>query len=341
MKRNGIIGAGNWLLDKVKQLDRFPAEGELAVILHEQPATGGGPANVLFDLAVMDPAIPLWACGLVGEDNDGKFILDAIAAHKIDATYMSTTNQAATSYTDVMSAAGRRTFFHCAGANDLFGYEDAVKADVPAKLFYLGYPLLLAALDAEEKEFGTVGAKVLHEMRKRGLQTVVDVVSAAAEKFHRVIPSLLPEIDFLVVNEVEAGNFYGQPVRINGVLDCEKLIAAGKALLNGGVSELVTIHFPEGALALAKNGELVYEPSCDILRSEIAGSVGAGDAFCAGMVYSIHEGLPIREALKIASGSAYFNLLSPTSTGGAVPLAKIREHLKDCNWSDIPAYFTK
>ena len=51
--RRGIVGAGNWILDTVKTIDRWPPEGELAQILSVDRAGGGGPCNVLFDLAAL------------------------------------------------------------------------------------------------------------------------------------------------------------------------------------------------------------------------------------------------------------------------------------------------
>ena len=41
MKR-GIIGAGNWIQDRVKTIDRWPGEGNLCNITKEVFAHGGG-----------------------------------------------------------------------------------------------------------------------------------------------------------------------------------------------------------------------------------------------------------------------------------------------------------
>ena len=52
-------------IDKVKNIDRWPGEGNLCNILNQVQSTGGGPANVLFDLAVMDKNLPLYAAGVI------------------------------------------------------------------------------------------------------------------------------------------------------------------------------------------------------------------------------------------------------------------------------------
>ena len=59
-------------------------------------------------------------------------------------------------------------------------------------------------------------------------------------------------------------------------------------------------------------------------REDIVGSVGAGDAFCAGVVYGLHEGLSITDMLKMASVSAFFNLQSATATAGAPEISKLK-----------------
>jgi sugar/nucleoside kinase (ribokinase family) len=61
--------------------------------------------------------------------------------------------------------------------------------------------------------------------------------------------------------------------------------------------------------------------------SQIVSSVGAGDAFCAGCLYAVHEGYSLDDLLAFANESARFNLFSATSTGGAPTLEDIRKML--------------
>jgi bifunctional ADP-heptose synthase (sugar kinase/adenylyltransferase) len=72
--RSGILAAGNFIVDYVKIVDHYPQQDMLASILGESQANGGGPYNVLKDLAAMQAAFPLAACGLVGDDANGRWI---------------------------------------------------------------------------------------------------------------------------------------------------------------------------------------------------------------------------------------------------------------------------
>ena len=338
--RNGILAAGNWIIDKVKTIDRWPGEGNLCNIVAETRAPGGGPCNLLFDLAAIDPDLPLYAAGRVGNDDDGDFLFEELRRRRIDSRWMSRSRSAATSYTDVMSGEGRRTFFHCRGANAEFNPADLDGVDVPARFFYLGYLLLLDSIDAADPEYGTAGSRLLARMSEAGYRTVVDFVSEAPEKFRRLIPPALPYTDILIINEVEASHCTGRELRrADGSLDRAGLVPALEGLLASGVRQLAVIHFPEGAIALERGGVPVYAPSCWIERSEIVGSTGAGDAFAAGVLYGLHENLPLRETLDLGSASSRFNLLSPTASDGAVSLEVMRNYLKDCKFTPVPEMF--
>jgi len=330
--RKGILAAGNWIVDRVKCIDRWPGEGNLCSILSEERATGGGPANVLFDLAAMDPEYPLWAAGRIGEDADGDYLLAETGRRGIDGSLLLRTPGVPTSYSDVMSAPSSRTFFHAVGANALLSAADFDAVSTGAEFFYLGYLLLLPLLDAPDPEFGSRAARVLKSMRARGYRTVVDFVSGHPDGFRPAAEAALPYTDILIVNEVEAGGATGIELRNGDALVKELLPEALKRLLAMGVGELAVIHFPEGAAALTCDGAYALAPSCRIRREEVAGHNGAGDAFAAGFLYAVARRLPLEEALRVGSASSYFNLKSPTASGGAVSFQRIEKHLKSCEF---------
>ncbi|MDZ7343927.1 MAG: carbohydrate kinase family protein, partial [candidate division KSB1 bacterium] len=73
--REGFACAGNWIIDRVRVVDHYPAEEHLAFIRQESISGGGCAYNVICDLRAIDPELPLYAIGVVGEDDDGHFIL--------------------------------------------------------------------------------------------------------------------------------------------------------------------------------------------------------------------------------------------------------------------------
>ena len=161
--RSGLLAGGNWIVDAVKIIDTWPQQDALANILSTTKGTGGSPFNVLVDLAIMGTAFPLAAVGLVGDDENGRWIREQCAQHEIADTALLTTAEAPTSYTDVMTiqSNGRRTFFHARGANALLDREHFDFTTTTARIFHLGYLLLLDKMDAPSATHGTVAAEVL------------------------------------------------------------------------------------------------------------------------------------------------------------------------------------
>lgn len=332
MNRRGIISVGNWLVDSIKFIDSYPARGNLSVIRRIEEGLGGCSHNVLVDLARLESGIPLYAGGCIGDDRFGRMVMQAINDNGIDGANMTVLPGVPTSYTDVMSETGgaaTRTFFHCCGANAELTPEMVLNADVPARIFHLGYLLLLDKLDDEDPNYGVVAARVLDGLQQKGYKTSVDVVSEEGDRFRKVVLPCLPYTDYLIVNEVEAGACLGIDLRNTaGEILWKDVEKAAVALLEKGVKELCVIHFPEGGVAVRKDGCACVRKSHTVPSSEIVSAVGAGDAFCAGCLYAIHEDYSLDRMLEFANASARFNLFSATSTGGAPTLNDIKRYLQ-------------
>jgi len=326
--RKGLLAGGNWIIDQVKLVDVYPDPEKLATISDQKQGTGGAPYNVLMDLAKLGAPFPLAAAGLVGRDPLGQEILEDCKQHKIDTRNLLTTNAAATSYTDVMTEAngGRRTFFHYRGANALWDGKGLDFSRQKARIFHLGYLLLLDALDGGDKKYGTRAAALLNAAQEAGLKTSLDLVSEDSERFARVVTPSLKYVDYCIINEFEAGKITGFKVRDSaGKLDPVALRHASGAILQLGVRELVAIHFPEGGFARTRKGEDHWRTSLNIPSKLIAGTAGAGDAFCAGMLWGLHEDWSLGEALELATCAAAASLFDATCTASMKPLKQVLE----------------
>src|SRR5690554_868594 len=110
---------------------------------------GGAPFNVLKAVHKMGFPIPLEGVGVVGDDEMGREILRQCREMKIDRGQIKALHGTRTSYTDVMTVrnSGKRTFFHYRGANALLDERDFDFRHSSAKIFHLGYLLLLDKLD--------------------------------------------------------------------------------------------------------------------------------------------------------------------------------------------------
>jgi sugar/nucleoside kinase (ribokinase family) len=321
--RSGLLAGGSWIIDQVKLIDVYPQPEQLSNIRRQSQGTGGAPYNVLIGLAKLGVPFPLHAAGLVGKDTLGDLILEDCCANKIDSKYLRSTSSAATSYTDVMTEinGGRRTFFHYRGANALWDGEGLDFTKVKARIFHLGYLLLLDALDVRDKKFGTRAAALLAAAQEAGMKTSVDVVSEDSDRYGQVVTPALKHVDYCILNEIEAGRTTGFKIRQpDGRLDTVALRHAAGALLQLGVRELVAIHFPEGSFARTRKGEDYWQSSLTLPAKHIAGTAGAGDAFCAGVLLGLHEGWELPRCLTTGVCVAAASLSHPTCTGGIKPL---------------------
>ena len=324
-QRSGILAGGNWIIDQVKLIDVYPNKEQLANIKGQYAGTGGAPFNVLVDLSTLGAEFPLYAAGLVGKDALGEQIFARCLKHRIDTKYLKATNAAPTSYTDVMTekAGGRRTFFHNRGANALWDGSELDFSRNKARVFHLGYLLLLDSLDVVDKKFGTKAAALLAKAQAAGMKTSVDVVSEDSDRFNRVVTPALRYVDYCILNEIEAGKTTGFKIRrADGSLDTVALRHAAGAMLQCGVREVVVIHFPEGGFARTRDGKDSWQMSLKLPVKSIVGTAGAGDAFCAGVLLGLHEGWDMPRCLRAAVCSAAASLSDPTCTNGMRSLAE-------------------
>ena len=324
MKRKGITAAGNWIVDRVKQVDCLPSQGMLANILGIDFCPGGAPANVLNDLAHLGAPFPLAGVGVVGDDADGEYLRRTFTDLGVDVSALLTTPCAPTSFTDVMNdtSSGDRVFYHHRGANALFGAEHVDVKRLDCRIFHLGYLLLLDTLDQPDPENGTAASALLRKIQEEGILTSVYVVSEEGTRFTTIVPPALKHVDYLVLNEIEASRAAGKEVRdASGCLDGDALMEAVERLYEFGDMKLAVVHMPEGAYLREQSGKRHSVGSLELPDSYIAGAVGAGDAFCAGILYGLHEGWDCVEAARLGSCCAAASLSRPGASEGVMQLA--------------------
>jgi sugar/nucleoside kinase (ribokinase family) len=99
-------------------------------------------------------------------------------------------------------------------------------------------------------------------------------------------------------------------------LDAVALRHAAGALLQQGVREVVVIHFAEGAFARTRKGEDFWQSSLKLPPNYIAGTAGAGDAFCAGVLWGLHEAWELPRSLLTGVCIAAASLSEPSCTAG-------------------------
>ena len=317
--KKGICCAGNMIVDITYPIETWPKQNELTHITEGiQNSTGGSVCNTITDLARLDPNMPLFASGFAGYDAEGDFMLQEMAKYKnIDLSMVRRDGR--TSFTAVMSnnQTKERTFFQHAGANAYYGEDHIDWENLDVDIFHIGYILLLPALDAEDPEYGTKMARLLHRVQKMGIRTSVDVVSESGNRFAKLVKPALKYCDYCVINELEAQQTTGVQLRDeDGTLHTENMEQALRKIKELGVARWAVIHCPEIGCGIDENGTFFAVNSLKLPAGYIKGTVGAGDAFCAGVLYGAYREMGMEQTLKLAACSAAASLSEVSASDG-------------------------
>lgn len=317
--KKGICCAGNMIVDVTYPIETWPNQNELTHITNGIRTTSGGVVcNNLMDLSRLDPELNLTAAGIAGHDEYGEFLMKEMAAHpNIDLSMIQRDGD--TSFTVVMlnNRTMERTFFQYPGASEIFSEEHIDWDRLDADILHIGYILLLPYLDSPDEQYGTKMARLLHKAQEKGLKTSIDIVSETGDRYKKIVIPALKYTDYCIINELEAQQTTGICLRDeDGSLHRENLVSALEELKKIGVSTWSVIHCPELGCGLDENGNYTEFKSLRLPDGYIKGTVGAGDAFCSGVLYGAEKGLPLSEAIKIGTCAAAAALSSPEASSG-------------------------
>ncbi|MFV1497054.1 carbohydrate kinase family protein [Phaeobacter sp. JH20_02] len=330
--REGIICAGNWIVDLVHEIAHWPAESDLVRIDGQDKGVGGGAANVVTALTKLETGLPLWPMGAIGQDDFGKFIKAHCHELGLPTHLITEKPDTATAHTHVMSVTGRsRTFFYQGGSNDVLSDQDfptGVFESHKARIFYLGYLTLLADLDRITDDGSTPAARVLSRARAAGMTTCVDLASVDRPDFSKIVATTIRQIDYLILNEIELARASGQtPPVASQTPNMQDMIEMAKALIKDGVRRAVVVHCQQMALWIGVDGQVAHVPVVPLPRELVASPLGAGDAFCAGILYALHEGWTPQRALELGHAIARASLRGVTATEAIPNLNQLTDQL--------------
>ncbi|MDR2571446.1 MAG: carbohydrate kinase family protein [Oscillospiraceae bacterium] len=326
MLTKGIAVAGNLIVDYIKIIESYPAPEALTTILSMERSVGGLACNCSLTLAKLDPDLSIKTMGIIGRDDPGDYIMSRFNQHSnIDTSHILRLGD--TAYTDVMTEknTSRRTFFTYMGANAQLIPEHFDFSILDADILHIGYILLLDGLDAPDNEYPTAMCKVLDMAQKAGIKTSIDVVSEEGERFVRLVPPALKYVDYCCINEYEASRTTGVQLRDDddNVIE-DNLPKACQMLMDMGVRKWVVIHMPELSCGLERDSVFLKEASRKIPEGFKISSVGAGDAFCSGILYGAYNGWSLEKSLYVAGNVAAYSL---SGSGGADAIKPLDEIL--------------
>jgi sugar/nucleoside kinase (ribokinase family) len=273
------------------------AFGQAETLVEDAALTIGG-SGAIMACAAARLGLRTALAGLVGEDQFGAFMLQAVSARGVDVSAVVVDAGVRTGLTVVLARPGDRAILTFPGAIAAMTAERvdpgvlARARHVHVSSFYLqtalapGLPRLLAAA------------------RAGGATTSMDPNWDPSGGWDGGLRALLGEIDVLAPNAVEA-------CRIAGVDDVEA--AAARLAARG---PLVAVKLgAAGALLVPAGGGAVVRAQPPPAPAEPVDAVGAGDTFDAGLLAGLLAGEPPADALGLACACGALSLRAAGGTG--------------------------
>ncbi len=277
-----VVCAGILVADHLcTPIPHLPAAGELVAADDLVLNVGGCASNAAVVLARLGIAATI--CGKVGNDVFGRFVAESLVGFGVDVSALAIDPERATSQTLIINVKGQdRRFIHSFGANKGLSAADLDRVlTPPPRVLYLGGYLILPGLDAEAL------AERFARARRAGTITVLDVATPGpAEYLHHLRP-VLPETDVFLPNTDESALILGKTDPLD----------QAKAFRDLGAKQVVITCGERGSVAISD----ALRVRLGTYPVEFVDGSGGGDAFDAGYIAGLLEGLSEIQCLKLAS----------------------------------------
>lgn len=274
-----ILVFGSLNADFILPVKNFPAPGETVLTRKAVVKAGGKGANQAAAAARAGGLVKMF--GAVGADEVAKVPLTALRAQGVDCAGVRTSELSTGMAMIMLDERGENSIVVAGGANA------EASADSVGDAFLTDETLVVTQMEVPPAE----NFKLLRRAKAKGARTVLNVAPAAP-----VPPEILPLIDYLILNEIEAD-------------------AVGKALFDSAVSEpsdkaALIAEKTGGAclITLGAKGVVVAADkkafAVDALKLTPVDTTGAGDAFVGIFAAMTDGGLDIVEAARRAAAGS-------------------------------------
>ncbi|MDR0609934.1 MAG: carbohydrate kinase family protein [Planctomycetaceae bacterium] len=281
-------------------ISHLPEEGELVTTDKIELNLGGCASNVAFDLARL--GVPVTLAGGVGDDALSEFIVHAASVPGIETKFLQQfPGHCPGTAMHINVYDQDRRFICTTGANDLFVFNDDLLRYVKEsqssarKILYLGGFFMLRGLENERT------VEFLDTARKHGWTTVLDVVLNGHRPYWEILEPILPYTDIFMPNEHEGEK----------ITDYRDPYDQAKMFLDAGAGTVLITQGEGGTLCFGVEEQF----RAGIYPTNYVSGSGAGDAFCAGLIAALLEGINFRDALCWGSAVGASSVRGVSTTG--------------------------
>jgi len=307
-----IICVGILVADVLgKPVDRFPEKGKLGLVEKMSLQIGGCAANVAIDLAKL--GLETTIIGKIGDDNFGKFLVEALNSEKVDISGLKIDKNVSTSASMVMiSGDGERSILHSFGANAKFGFDDINPEVVKrAKIMLIAGTFLMPDFDGE----GT--RKLLKLAKENGVLCCMDTAWDSKGQWLNKIESSMKYLDWFMPSYDESCEMSGKT----------KPAEIAQFFQERGVKNVIIKLGGEGCFVKQeKEDGFTIEAFTKVKAIDTS---GAGDSFCAGFLAGLSKGWDIPTSAKFANAVGAHCIMEIGTTTGIKTIDETLEFIKN------------
>jgi sugar/nucleoside kinase (ribokinase family) len=301
----GVICSGAVIHDTLVRPVEDPQWGTTTIVETIEPHVGGNAANTSIALAKL--GVPVRTIGAVGRDEQGRFVMDALARAGVDTGAMVEVDAPTAATVALVNGEGNRKFLHRPGASAALA--NVIVFPRPLRDGMAHYHLASLFILPNFRKFA--GAS-LARARAAGLTTSMDTNWDPQGRWMLDLGRCLKDLDFLFMNEDEARMATGS----------SDVVEAARLVLDRGVRVAVIKLGARGcAIFTGNDAEL-----CPAFKVPVKDTTGAGDCFVAGFLAAHLRGASLAEAGRFANA---VGALSVQSIGAATG---VRSYEETENW---------
>jgi sugar/nucleoside kinase (ribokinase family) len=303
-----VLCAGIIVADHVSSpISHLPAAGELVLADQLVLTIGGCAANVAVDLGKL--GVKATVVGCVGDDVFGRIVADMLREHQVDVSGLRVRAGQTTSQTLIVNVQGQdRRFIHTFGANAVFDPSE-IPFDADCKILYLGGYFIMNLVTAKTL------APVFAKAQRRGIKTVLDVVTPGPGEYMSRLEAVLPFVDVFVPNDHEGQLITGE---MDPMTQAETFYRLG--------AKTVVITQGEKGSVLVSDGLRLHASA---YAMPFVDGTGGGDAFAAGWMAGMLQNLSVEECLRMGSAVGASCVRAIGTTAGVFTQAECEAFLRD------------
>lgn len=286
-----IYNLGSINLDNVYLVPHLPEPGETLAATGFQQGLGGKGANM--SVAAARAAARVIHIGAVGAD--GRWAVERLLEYGVDTRFIATSTVATGHANICVDPAGENSIVIFGGANQKISADDLGRALSEAST---ADTLLLQ----NETNAQTEAVRLAKSMGLR-------VVYAAAPFDVSAVRAVMDHVDLMVLNAVEAAQLESE---------------TGSKLIELPISDIIVTRGSKGCDWISKSAGQIQH--FDAIKTEVIDTTGAGDTFTGYVAAGLDRGMPMGQAIGLATRAAAL-MVGRLGTADVIPdLKEIEDH---------------